>query len=70
MKISDPKMNKKEQAEFLTEILSSKARIEKRNIGYLNSIKKGSWYILNDDFNSIGYGYLVIQTTKTSEYKI
>jgi len=50
--------------------LSSKARIEKRNIGYLNPIKKGSWFICNDDFKSVGYGYIVAQTRKGSDFRL
>jgi hypothetical protein len=44
--------------------------LEKRNIGYFNPIKKGSWYICNNDFESIGYAYIVVQTRKNSDFKI
>ena len=63
-------MTKTQMVEFLKETISSKARINQRNITYINPIKKGSWIIMNPDFDTMGYGYIVVQAIKNSQNKI
>ena len=58
--------NKLEQTEnrFLSEILSSKARIEEINPIFPTPMKKQTWIMMNNDFEQIGYGSILFQVGK------
>ena len=70
IKISDSRMERTEQIQMLKQTLSSKVRNEKKNITYLNKIKKGSWISCTNDFNKLGYCMIVAKTIQHSENKI
>jgi hypothetical protein len=62
--ISEGKMTKNDQNEFLTEIFSNKSRKEEKNVVVPNPAKKQSWLMVNDDFQTMGYGSILFQVGK------
>ena len=56
--------------QLLKETLLSKVRNEKKNITYLNNIKKGSWISCNNDFQKLGYCTIVAKTIQHADNKI
>jgi hypothetical protein len=61
-------MTKKEQTRFLSEVLSTKARKEEKNVIYPFPHRKQTWIMANDDFESIGYGTIIFQSGKNDNY--
>lgn len=63
-------MQKPQQLQLLKEILSSKARNEKKNITYVDKIKKSTWISCNNDFDKLGYCTIVVKNIQHSDNKI
>ena len=50
--------------DFLSEVLSHKARMTERNIIYPTPSNKTTWVMINNDFNLLGYGSILFQMGK------
>lgn len=65
--ISEGKMSKGEQNEFLAEVFSNKSRKEEKNVIVPNPNRKQSWIILNDEFATLGYCSILFQVGKNDD---